>query len=66
MVTYGRRIEEGFKERGQFIMSKMHNEEVLMMKEDSNYTEALFEAIRHVNEYEQEFWYARELQVALE
>lgn len=47
-------------------MSKMHNEEVLMMEEDTNYTEALFEAIRHVNEYEQEFWYARELQVALE
>lgn len=47
-------------------MSKMHNEEVLMMEEDTNYTEALFEAIRHVNEYGQEFWYARELQVALE
>lgn len=47
-------------------MSKMHNEEVLMMEEDTNYTEALFETIRHVNEYGQEFWYARELQVALE
>lgn len=35
-----------------------HNEE--------SYTESLFESIRHVNEYGQEFWYARELQVALE
>lgn len=29
-------------------------------------SEALFESIRHVNEYGQEFWYARELQAALE
>lgn len=31
-----------------------------------NYTESLFESIRHVNEYGQEFWYARDLQIALE
>lgn len=30
------------------------------------YGESLFEDIRHINEYGQEFWYARELQVALE
>lgn len=29
-------------------------------------TGSLFESIRHVDEYGQEFWYARELQVALE
>jgi len=34
--------------------------------EETVYTESLFESIRHVNEYGQEFWYARELQVALE
>ena len=34
--------------------------------EETNYTESLFESIRHINEYGQEFWYARELQVALE
>lgn len=34
--------------------------------EETNYTESLFESIRHVNEYGQEFWYARELQIALE
>lgn len=35
-------------------------------EEKNNYTESLFESIRHVNEYGQEFWYARDLQVALE
>lgn len=34
--------------------------------EETNYGESLFESIRHVNEYDQEFWYARELQTALE
>lgn len=34
--------------------------------EETAYTESLFESIRHVNGYGQEFWYARELQVALE
>lgn len=32
---------------------------------EESYTESLFESIRHVNEYRQEFWYARELQIAL-
>lgn len=31
-----------------------------------NYTESLFESIRHVNKYGQEFWYTRDLQIALE
>lgn len=31
-----------------------------------NYTESLFESIHHVNKYGQEFWYARDLQIALE
>ncbi len=31
-----------------------------------NYTESLFESIRHVNKNGQEFWYARDLQIALE
>lgn len=34
-------------------------------QEDEN-TGSLFESIRHVDEYGREFWYARELQVALE
>lgn len=35
-------------------------------KDETNYTESLFESIRHINEYGQEFWYARELRIALE
>lgn len=34
--------------------------------EENSYTETLFEAIKHVNEYGNEFWFARELQKALE
>ena len=30
------------------------------------YSEVLFENIKHVNEYDQEFWYARELQEVLD
>lgn len=35
-------------------------------EEENNYTESLFESIKNVNEYGQEFWYARDLQAALE
>ena len=35
-------------------------------EEKNNYTESLFESIRHVNKYGQEFWYTRDLQIALE
>lgn len=38
----------------------------LSAEEKNNYTESLFESIRHVNKYGQEFWYARDLQIALE
>ena len=38
----------------------------LTPEEETSYTESLFESIRHTNEYGQEFWYARELQIALE
>lgn len=37
-----------------------------MDNELSNYSESVFESIKHINEYGQEFWYARELQEALE
>ena len=36
------------------------------MNSIEKYSEQIFENIKHVNEYGQEFWYARELQVALE
>lgn len=38
----------------------------LSEEEENNYTETLFDSIRHVNEYGQEYWLAREMQVALE
>lgn len=34
--------------------------------EHVNYSESVFESIKHINEFGQEFWYARELQIALE
>ena len=34
--------------------------------EEQTYTEAIFEDIKHINEYGQEFWYARELSKLLE
>lgn len=43
------------------VLSKSLSEE-----EANNYTESLFESIKHINEYGEEFWYARELQIALE
>lgn len=33
--------------------------------EQNNYTESLFETIKHTNDYGEEFWCARELQIAL-
>lgn len=39
---------------------------LLPARQEEENTGSLFESIRHVNEYGQEFWYARELQVALE
>lgn len=38
----------------------------LTEEEQNNYTESLFESIKHINEYGEEFWYARELQIALD
>lgn len=31
----------------------------------NEYTESLFESIKHINEFGEEFWYARELQISL-
>lgn len=36
------------------------------MDEISNYSENIFENIKHINDYGQEFWYARDLQSVLE
>ena len=37
-----------------------------MKKEIENYTEKLFEDIKHIDEYGNEYWSARELQKILE
>ena len=56
-----REFEEQLQAMSERVLNKALTEE-----EKNNYTESLFESIRHVNEYGQEFWYARELQIALE
>lgn len=57
--------ENEFNEKLQALSSRVLSK-ALTQEEETNYTESLFESIRHVNEYNQEFWYARELQIALE
>ena len=37
-----------------------------MSNDLTKYSEQVFEDIKHINEYGQEFWYARELQAVLE
>lgn len=54
-------FQEKLNELSERVLSKALTEE-----EQNSYTETLFESIKHVNEYGNEFWYARELQKALE
>lgn len=37
------------------------NKEVVMKKIEDRYTNNIFENIKHIDEYENEYWYAREL-----
>ena len=53
--------QEKINELAERVASKALTED-----EQNSYTETLFESIKHVNEYGNEFWYARELQKALE
>lgn len=57
--------EKEFEEKLQSMHDRVLSK-ALTEEEETNYTESLFESIRHVNEYGQEFWYAREMQIALE
>lgn len=57
--------EKEFDEELQALSARVLSK-ALTPDEETNYTESLFESIRHTNEYGQEFWYARELQIALE
>lgn len=40
--------------------------ETISKQKQQNYSDSTFESIKHINDYGQEFWYARELQIALE
>lgn len=57
--------EKDFEEQLQALSDRVLSK-ALSPEEEANYTESLFESIRHINEYGEEFWYARELQIALE
>lgn len=57
--------EKEFEEQLQALSERVLSK-ALSTEEEAGYTESLFESIRHVNEYGEEFWYARELQIALE
>ena len=54
ITTYGKLLYEAI------------NEEVVMKKIGDRYTNNIFENIKHIDEYGNEYWYARELQKVLE
>lgn len=54
-------FQRKLNELSERVLSKALTED-----EQNSYTETLFESIKHINEYGNEFWYARELQNALE
>lgn len=57
--------EKEFEEQLELLHDRVLSK-ALSEEEENNYTESLFESIKHINEYGEEFWYARELQIALE
>ena len=57
--------EEQFNEQLQALHDRAISKDVTL-EDETSYTETLFDSIRHTNEYNQEFWYARELSKVLE
>lgn len=57
--------QEEFEKRVHEIHERVLSK-ALSQEEKNNYTESLFESIKHLNECGQEFWYARELSKVLE
>ena len=53
----------GFDEDLETFKNKVSSPEYIS---EETYNEKIFENIKHINEYGQEFWYARDLQKALE
>ena len=54
ITTYGKLLYEAI------------NKEVIMKKIGNRYTNNIFENIKHIDEYENEYWFARELSKILE
>lgn len=54
ITTYGKLLYEAI------------NKEVVMKIIGNRYTNNIFENIKHIDEYENEYWYARELSKILE
>lgn len=54
-------FDKKLDELSERVLSKVMTDE-----EKDNYTESLFDSIKHINEYGEEFWYARELSKVLE
>lgn len=54
ITTYGKLLYESI------------NNEVVMKKIEDRYTNNIFENIKHIDEYENEYWYAREFSKVLE
>lgn len=57
--------EKDFDEQLQALHDRVLSK-AMTQEEENNYTESLFESIKHINEYGQEFWYARQLSKILE
>lgn len=56
----------GFDEDLETFKNKVSSPEYISENEDATYTQTVFESIKHINEFGQEFWYARELSKVLE
>ena len=54
ITTYGKLLYEAI------------DKEVIMKKIGNRYTNNIFKNIKHIDEYENEYWYARELSKILE
>ena len=48
------------------LLYKVIKKEVIMKKMENEYANSIFENIKHIDDYENEYWYARELSKVLE
>ena len=57
--------KQEFEKKLKEVRARVLSEDI-NLEEDNNYTESYFESIKHLNEYGEEFWFARELSKVLE